>query len=202
MVYFITKLPLVARKDTILVVYDRLCKMMHFVAITEGTLVEGLARLFRDNMWKLHGLPESIVLDRGPQFAVGIIRKLNKILGIETKLSTSFHLQTDGQTEQINQELEQYLWFFVDHRQNNWPEWLALVEFVVNNKVYLVAKVSPFMVNYGRELRMETDIRRKKSREDNRVYTKYKEGTREIRGNIKKSTEEDEKISRQEKKES
>jgi len=58
------KLPLVARKDAILVVYNRLSKITHFVATTEGTLVKGLARLFRDNIWKLHGLLESIVLDR------------------------------------------------------------------------------------------------------------------------------------------
>ena len=66
---FITKLPLVARKDVILVVCDRLSKMTHFVATTEGTLVEGLARLFKNNVWKLHGLPENIVSDREPQFA-------------------------------------------------------------------------------------------------------------------------------------
>ena len=63
---FITKLLLVAGKDIILVVCNRLSKMTHFVATTEGTLVEGLARLFRDNIWKLHGLPESVVLDREP----------------------------------------------------------------------------------------------------------------------------------------
>ena len=63
---FITKLPIVARKDVILVVCDQLSKTMHFVATTEGTLAEGLARLFRDNMWKLYGLPESVVLDRRP----------------------------------------------------------------------------------------------------------------------------------------
>ena len=66
---FITKLPVVAGKDAILVVCNRLSKMMHFVATTEGILAEGLARLFRDNVWKLHRLPESVVLDRGPQFA-------------------------------------------------------------------------------------------------------------------------------------
>jgi len=94
---FITKLPVVAGKDTILVVCDWLSKMTYFVATTEGTLVEGLARLFRDNIWKLHGLPESVVLDRGPQFAAELTKELNKMLGIKTKLSTAFHLQTDGQ---------------------------------------------------------------------------------------------------------
>jgi len=65
MVDFITKLPIVVRKDTILVVCDRLLKIIHFVATTEGTSVEGLARLFRDNVWKLYGLPESIVSNKG-----------------------------------------------------------------------------------------------------------------------------------------
>jgi len=69
------------------------------------------------------------------------------MLEIETKLSTSFHLQTDGQTKRINQELEQYLQFFVDHRQKDWTEWLATVEFVVNNKTYSATKVFLFIEN-------------------------------------------------------
>jgi len=82
---------------------------MYFVATMEETLAEGLARLFRDNIWKLHGLPESIVLDREPQFATELTKELNKMLEIKTKLSTAFHLQIDGQIKQMNQELEQYL---------------------------------------------------------------------------------------------
>ena len=77
MVDFITKLPVVAGKNAILVVCNRLSKMMHFVTITEGTSAEGLARLFRDNIWKLHGLPESVVLDRRPQFAAELTKELN-----------------------------------------------------------------------------------------------------------------------------
>ena len=60
----------------------------------------------------------------------------------------------------MNQELEQYLRFFVDYRQKNWPEWLASVEFVINNKTHLATKVSPFIANYSRELRIGADIRR------------------------------------------
>ena len=116
---FITKLLVVAGKDAVLVVCDRLSKMMYFVATIEGMSAEGLARLFRDNIWKLHGLPESVVLDRGPQFAAELTKELNRMLGIKTKLSTTFHLQTDGQTERMNQELEQYLWFFIEHRQKD-----------------------------------------------------------------------------------
>jgi len=118
---FITKLLIVAGKDAILVICDRLSKMMYFVTTTKGTLVERLARLFRDNMWKLHMLLESIISDRGLQFVAEMMKELNKMLGTETKLSTSFYPQTDGQTERMNQELEQYLRFFIDHRQRNWP---------------------------------------------------------------------------------
>ena len=158
---FITKLPVVVRKDAILVICDRLSKMMHFMTTTEGTLAEGLARLFRNNVQKLHKLPESIVLNRRPQFITEIMKELNKMLGIETKLSTSYHLQTDRQTERMNQELEQYLRFFVDHRQKNWPEQLVSAEFAVNNKTHLTTKISLFMINYSRELRIGVDIREK-----------------------------------------
>ena len=92
MVDFITKLPLVAGKNAILVVCDRLSKITHFVATIEGILVKGLARLFRDNMWKLHGLPESVISDRDPQFAAELTKKLNRILRIEMRLLTAFHL--------------------------------------------------------------------------------------------------------------
>jgi len=158
---FITKLPVVAEKDAILVVCDRLFKIAYFVATMEETSAEELVRLFRDNMWKLHGLPESVVSNRRPQFVAELMKELNRMLGIETKLSTTFYPQTDGQMEQMNQELEQYLQFFVEHRQRDWPEWLATAEFVVNNKTYTVTKVLPFMANYGRELRMGKDIRKK-----------------------------------------
>jgi len=122
MVDFITKLSVVVGKDAILVVCNRLSKMAHFVAMMEGTLAKGLVRLFRDNVWKLHKLLKSVVSNRGPQFAAELTKELNRMLGIETRLLTVFHPQTDGQMEQINQELEQYLRFFVEHRQKDWPE--------------------------------------------------------------------------------
>jgi len=93
--------------------------MSHFVVMTEKMMVEGLARLFRDNVWKLHRLPESVISDRGPQFVAGLTRELNKMLGIETKLSTAYHPEIDSQTERTNQELEQYLRMYVNYRQNN-----------------------------------------------------------------------------------
>ena len=97
-----------AGKDTILVVCNKLSKMTYFITTIEEISAEELARLFRDNVWKLHGLPESIVSDKRPQFVVELTKELNKMLGIKTKLSTMFHSQIDGQMEQMNQELEQY----------------------------------------------------------------------------------------------
>ena len=100
-------------------------------------------------------------MDRGVQFAVGIIKELNNLLGIQTKLSTAYHPQTDGQTERTNQELEQYLRVFIDHRQEQWPDWLGTVEFAYNNKIHAVTKNSLFKVNYGQDPRMGFEGRRK-----------------------------------------
>ena len=83
--------------------------MTYFVATTEETLVERLVRLFRDNIWKLHRLLENIVLDKGLQFIAELTKELNRMLEITMKLLTVFHPQMDRQTEQINQELKQYL---------------------------------------------------------------------------------------------
>jgi len=158
---FITKLPLAQGYNAILVVCNCFSKMVHFIATTEKTSAEGLAKLFRDHIWKLHGLPESIISDKGVQFAVGMMKELNNLLGIQTKLSTAYHPQTDGQTERINQELEQYLRVFIDHRQEQWLDWLGTAEFVYNNKIYTAIKISPFKANYGQDPRMEFEGRRK-----------------------------------------
>jgi len=113
-------------------------KMAHFVPTTEKALTEEVARLFQDNVWKLHRLPESIITDRGAQFAAEIMKELNRMLGIDTKLLMAYHPQTDSQTERINQDLEQYLRMFIDHPQEQWPDWLATAEFAYNNKVQTV----------------------------------------------------------------
>ena len=83
------------------------------------------------------------------------------MLEIKMRLLMAFHPQMDGQMEQMNQELEQYLCFFTEYRQRDWPEWLAMVEFTVNNKVHTTIKVLSFIANYERKLQMGADIRRK-----------------------------------------
>jgi len=135
--------------------------MVHFIATTEKTSAEELAKLFQDHVWKLYGLPESIILDRGMQFAAGIMKEVNNLLGIQTKLSMAYHLQTDRQTERINQELKQYLRVFIDHRQEQWPDWLGTVEFAYNNKIHAATKNSLFKVNYEQDPRIGFEGRRK-----------------------------------------
>ena len=128
-------------------------------------MVEGLAKLFQDHVWKLHRLPESIISDRGVQFAVEMMKELNHLLGIQTKLSTAYHSQIDGQIERINQELKQYLRVFIDHRQEQWPDWLGTAEFAYNNKIYATTKILPFKANYGQDPRMGFEERRKEKYE-------------------------------------
>jgi len=89
------------------------------------------------------------------------MKELNRMLGIKSKMSTTFHSQTDGQTERVNQKLEQYLRMFIDYRQEQWPDWLGTAEFVYNNKMHLSTKTSPFKANYGQDPRIGFKVRKK-----------------------------------------
>ena len=113
------------------------------------------------------------------------------MLGIETRLSTVFYLQTDEQMEWMNQELEQYLRFFVEHKQKDWLEWLALAEFAVNNKVHIATKVLPFIANYKRDLRMEGDIRKKGKVEKATEFVERMKKVQEEAGATLKKTQEE-----------
>ena len=119
---FITKLLLIVEKNAILVTYDKLLKIIYFVATTKEILAEKLARLSGDNIQKIHELQESIISNKEPQFVADLTKKLNQILGIKTRLLTVFHLKTNEQIERINQKLEQYLKFFIDYRQKDQSE--------------------------------------------------------------------------------
>src|SRR6516164_5070980 len=88
------------------------------------------------------------------------MKELNHILGIKIKISTPYHPQSDRQTKQVNQELEQYLRLFISHRQDDWPLWLSMAKFAYNNKVHTMMKVTPFYANYGFHPRMGFKPRR------------------------------------------
>ena len=88
----------------------------------------GAARIYRDHVWTKFGLPRKTISDRGPQFVAQFMRDLYSMTGVESNLSTAYHPQTDGQTERINQEVEQYLRIFVNERQT-WSDWLPSASF-------------------------------------------------------------------------
>jgi len=138
---FITGLPEAQVYNALFVTCCHHTKEAHIIPTSTTTSARGLATLFGDHVWKLHGLPETALSDRGPKFTAEFMKELNEILGIKTKLSTAYHPQTDGQTEQVNQEIEQYLRIFVSHRQNDWPEWITCAEFGYNNKIHTATHI-------------------------------------------------------------
>ena len=111
---------------------------------------EGIIKIYRDNIWKLHGVPKKILSDRGPQFALNFIEEFTKVLGIKRQLLTVYYPQTDGQTERINQEIGIFLQHYVNYQQDNWMDWLAAAEFQYNNKKYAATGRSPFELNFER----------------------------------------------------
>ena len=123
--------------NMIMVVVNRLTKMRHYIPCTakeaeSGTYAPALARLFLDHVFRLHGLLDTIVSDRGSQFLSAFWEHLTSSLGIKRKLSTAYHPQTDGQTEGANQDLENYLQRYVSWKQDDWARWLSVAEFAAN----------------------------------------------------------------------
>jgi len=106
---FVVELPLSSGHDAVITVVDSVSKQVHFIPTHTTVTAEGAARLFLHQVWKLHGLPTCVVSDRGPQFVACFTRELYRLLGIKLASSTAWYPQTDGQTERINQELDQYL---------------------------------------------------------------------------------------------
>jgi hypothetical protein len=142
--------------NAILVCVDRLTKMAHFCPTTTEVTAEGTAKLFLQHVFRNHGLPEDIVTDRGTQFTSRFTSELLRICGIRSNKSTAFHPQSDGQTERVNQILEQYLRTFCNYQQDDWLELLPLAEFAYNNAKHTSTQTSPFFANNGRHPRTTT----------------------------------------------
>ncbi|MBW0506089.1 hypothetical protein O181_045804 [Austropuccinia psidii MF-1] len=148
---FITQLPLSNSFDSILFIVDRFSKMAVFIPTMSSITSLDLAHLFIKNIFSKHGLPSSIVSDRGSLFVSSFWTNLCQQLKISRDLSTSSHLEADGQTERVNQILEQYLWMYVSYHQDDWNTWLPLAEFSYNNSDHSSTKQSPFFTVYGRD---------------------------------------------------
>uniref|UniRef100_A0A803TJ20 Gypsy retrotransposon integrase-like protein 1 n=1 Tax=Anolis carolinensis TaxID=28377 RepID=A0A803TJ20_ANOCA len=146
---FITDLPPSLGFTTILVVVDLFTKMAHFIPCEGLPTAKETTDLFLQHVFRLHGLPKSLVTDRGSQFTSRFWRALQKLLGIDSRLSSAHHPQMDGQTECTNATLEQYLHCYVNYQQDNWASLLPLSEFAFNNGVQNSTKEAPFFTNYG-----------------------------------------------------
>jgi len=151
---FVVELPESSGHDAVMTVVDSVSKRVHFVPMHTTVTAEGAARLFFHHVWKLHGLPKRVVSDCGPQFIASFTKELYRLLGVRLSSSTAWHPQTDGQTEHVNQELDQFLCLFVNERQNDWYDLLLIAEFQHNNHVHSTTQQPLFLLDTGRIPRM------------------------------------------------
>ncbi len=133
--------------NAVLMVVDCLSKQIHTIPTVTSLDSAGVAQLFLEHVWCHHGLPEEVISDCGPTFVSNFSCELVALLGVKLTPSTTYHPQTDGQTEHVNQEIEAYLHIFISHQQDDWADWLLLAEFVYNNKVHVAMCWTPFELN-------------------------------------------------------
>ncbi|CAK9780322.1 unnamed protein product [Cutaneotrichosporon oleaginosum] len=155
---FIETLPDSDGYNSIIVFVDKFTKMAIFEPCRNDITTLDLAYIFLKNVLAKHGIPSTIVSDRGSKFTSAFWRDVCTTLGIDRRLSTAAHPQTDGQTERVNALLEEYLRAYVDHLQTNWAELLPLAEFAYNNSAHSsLGGKSPFFVNFGFNPRFSFD---------------------------------------------
>ncbi|GJP62447.1 hypothetical protein CLOP_g19509 [Closterium sp. NIES-67] len=136
--------------DAILVVVDRLTKMAHFITCQQTITAEQTAQLFLTNVIRLHGLPSAIISDRDPKFTSNFWRHLWDQFGTKLQFSSAYHPQTDGQTERVNQTMEQLIRTTCTD-PSTWEKSLPLFEFGYNNATSATTNQSPFFLNYGQD---------------------------------------------------
>lgn len=146
---FVEGLPKSKKFDTIMVVIEKLTKYAHFIPLTHPYTAMLVAQLFHNNIFKLHGLPQVIISDRDEIFTSNLWQELFKLSETTLNMSSSYHPQTDGQTERLNQCLETYLRCMIQSCPNKWSQWLALAEFWYNTTFHSSHGKTPFEVLYG-----------------------------------------------------
>lgn len=157
---FITKLSLSKEPltgilyNSILVIIDILTKYVYLVPYKESSTAKDLAYIFNKTIIAQHSIPNKIISNRDKLFTSKFWQSLMDQMGIKQKLSTSFHSQTDGQTERTNQTIEQYLRCYLNYQQDNWVSLLPMTQFAFNNSAVVIG-VSPFYTNYGKHLNVE-----------------------------------------------
>ena len=154
---FVTGLPLSpAGFDGVMVITDKLTRMVHFKPITKlGLTAEVVANIIVTDIHRLHGIPEKIICDRDRVFSSQYFQQVQDLVGCSTRMSTAYHPETDGATERVNRTLEDYLRSFADIRSGggDWSEHLPWAEFSFNNSFHTATGATPFQLNYGRNPR-------------------------------------------------
>jgi hypothetical protein len=145
---FIEGLPVSEGADSILVVVDRLTKYAHFLPLRHPFSATSVSKIFIDNIVKLHGVPQMIISDRDKIFTSHFWKNLFKSLSIELRYSTAYHPQTDGQSERVNQCVEQYLRCAVQDNPKHWRRWIPMAEFWYNSSHHTALGCSPFQALY------------------------------------------------------
>lgn len=149
---FIEGLPTSNGFEIIMVVVDRLSKYAHFIPLKHPYSAKTVATTIMSNVVKLHGFPRSIVSDRDHVFMSSFWKELFKLQGATLKVSSSYHLQTDGQTELVNQTLEQYLRCYCHEDQAKWSDYISWAEYWSNTSHHASINMTPFHLVYGRPL--------------------------------------------------
>lgn len=150
---FVEGLPPSRRYNCILVVVDKLSKYAHFIPLRHPYTATTVAESFLDHIYKLHGLPLSLISDRDPIFTSQFWQSIFRATGTQLQMSTANHPETDGRTERVNQSLECYLRCFISAHPHHWSKWLSLCEFWYNTNWHSSLGKSPFEVIYGRQPR-------------------------------------------------
>ena len=146
---FIKQLLVSSGYTAILVVVDHLSKQCIFIPTDDMITSLELAKLFLLHVFSKHRVPFHITSNRGSKFVSHFFRSLGKALNIHLHFTSSYHLEGDGQTEHMNQTLEQYLCIYCNYQQDNWSELLSLMEFAYNNALNATTGISPFFTNKG-----------------------------------------------------
>ena len=146
---FIEGLPKSHGYEVIFVVVDRLTKFVHFIPLSHPYTAMKVAAVFMKNVFKLHGMPKTIMSDKGSVFTAYFWQELFKLQGTELAMSSAYHPQSDGQTKVVNRSLEQYLRAFVGNKPSAWADWLHLAEYWFNTNFHTSTKLTLFEAFYG-----------------------------------------------------
>ena len=144
------KLPLSKGSDSILTVTDQGCtKAVILVPCREDMGTEAVANLFKEHVFCYTGIPTKLISDRDTRFTSSWLKELCWALGVQQNISTAYHPQTDGQSEQINQTMEELLRIFCNHQADNWAEWLPMVQYIINSRPFSTTKKALYEIWMG-----------------------------------------------------